>query len=102
MVLPLIPYFARITHVRSHLRTDSMMRVRYGPFFHCCAPSMVPSHFPRRRAARDRKSTRLNSSHQLISYAVFCLKKKQNMAVMEEISGEREMWAASRNREKTR
>src|SRR5258708_23810717 len=27
------------------------------------------------RAARDRKSTRLNSSHQIISYAVFCLKK---------------------------
>src|SRR5574341_584821 len=26
---------------------------------------------------RDRKSTRLNSSHQLISYAVFCLKKKK-------------------------
>src|SRR5258708_15447280 len=30
-----------------------------------------------RRARRgDRKSTRLNSSHQIISYAVFCLKKK--------------------------
>src|SRR2546430_11610409 len=28
-------------------------------------------------AARDRKSTRLNSSHSQISYAVFCLKKKQ-------------------------
>src|SRR6202142_4681083 len=27
----------------------------------------------------DRKSTRLNSSHQLISYAVFCLKKKNNL-----------------------
>src|SRR5438552_9401087 len=27
---------------------------------------------------RDRKSTRLNSSHQIISYAVFCLKKKKN------------------------
>src|SRR5258708_11657896 len=27
-------------------------------------------------AAEDRKSTRLNSSHQIISYAVFCLKKK--------------------------
>src|SRR5258708_25165981 len=27
-------------------------------------------------ALRDRKSTRLNSSHQIISYAVFCLKKK--------------------------
>src|SRR5690348_17401079 len=29
-------------------------------------------------AARDRKSTRLNSSHPSISYAVFCLKKKNN------------------------
>src|SRR5258708_16067631 len=28
------------------------------------------------RAVADRKSTRLNSSHQIISYAVFCLKKK--------------------------
>src|SRR5437762_9297311 len=30
-------------------------------------------------AARDRKSTRLNSSHRCISYAVFCLKKKTIM-----------------------
>src|SRR5258708_30467864 len=30
--------------------------------------------------AVDRKSTRLNSSHQIISYAVFCLKKKKNKA----------------------
>src|SRR5256885_11138176 len=29
------------------------------------------------RASRDRKSTRLNSSHLVISYAVFCLKKKK-------------------------
>src|SRR5256886_7517526 len=29
------------------------------------------------RSGRDRKSTRLNSSHSQISYAVFCLKKKQ-------------------------
>src|SRR2546426_4143342 len=29
-------------------------------------------------AGRDRKSTRLNSSHLVISYAVFCLKKKKN------------------------
>src|SRR5258708_23319872 len=28
---------------------------------------------------RDRKSTRLNSSHQIISYAVFCLKKKKKL-----------------------
>src|SRR5256885_11727297 len=32
-------------------------------------------------AAQDRKSTRLNSSHLVISYAVFCLKKKQNKYV---------------------
>src|SRR3712207_6977750 len=34
---------------------------------------------PRERA--DRKSTRLNSSHANISYAVFCLKKKKNSTV---------------------
>src|SRR3712207_7701905 len=32
----------------------------------------------RDRGGRDRKSTRLNSSHANISYAVFCLKKKTN------------------------
>src|SRR5438552_13672553 len=31
----------------------------------------------RSAASGDRKSTRLNSSHQIISYAVFCLKKKK-------------------------
>src|SRR5258708_22528637 len=35
----------------------------------------APQTFTRNR---DRKSTRLNSSHQIISYAVFCLKKKKN------------------------
>src|SRR5438552_9657532 len=30
------------------------------------------------RGGEDRKSTRLNSSHQIISYAVFCLKKKKS------------------------
>src|SRR2546422_7752727 len=33
---------------------------------------------PLRRDQRDRKSTRLNSSHGYISYAVFCLKKKNS------------------------
>src|SRR2546430_2855933 len=32
---------------------------------------------PRAEPERDRKSTRLNSSHSQISYAVFCLKKKK-------------------------
>src|SRR5258708_27021612 len=33
---------------------------------------------PHRSLSLDRKSTRLNSSHQIISYAVFCLKKKNH------------------------
>src|SRR2546422_1849864 len=37
------------------------------PFTFCCPQAIV-----------DRKSTRLNSSHGYISYAVFCLKKKKN------------------------
>src|SRR6185436_7713379 len=32
---------------------------------------------------RDRKSTRLNSSHQINSYAAFCLKKKTGAAILE-------------------
>src|SRR5256885_9224903 len=32
--------------------------------------------------ARDRKSTRLNSSHLVISYAVFCLKKKKHITCL--------------------
>src|SRR5207247_5103315 len=35
--------------------------------------------FPIEAFIRDRKSTRLNSSHEWISYAVFCLKKKKNI-----------------------
>src|SRR5438094_4215570 len=44
-----------------------------------------------RRLRRDRKSTRLNSSHRTISYAVFCLKKKKikrdNMATVPNSDG---------------
>src|SRR3712207_8227765 len=36
----------------------------------------TPGRVTRRTAVQDRKSTRLNSSHANISYAVFCLKKK--------------------------
>src|SRR5258708_18884802 len=45
----------------------------FGLFFSGCARQVES-----RQAVRDRKSTRLNSSHQIISYAVFCLKKKNN------------------------
>src|SRR3712207_8419360 len=41
----------------------------------------VADRAERRRVATDRKSTRLNSSHANISYAVFCLKKKKNTKI---------------------
>src|SRR5207244_12391679 len=43
-----------------------------------CWRCRVPPHQAIEGAKLDRKSTRLNSSHQIISYAVFCLKKKKN------------------------
>src|SRR5438552_18960993 len=58
------------------------------PFTVSHVAAVLPLHKPLRRLgllsaaaigamAPDRKSTRLNSSHQIISYAVFCLKKKK-------------------------
>src|SRR2546427_6814982 len=45
----------------------------------CARPARAPPPDPPRALApTDRKSTRLNSSHSQISYAVFCLKKKTN------------------------
>src|SRR5208337_5344540 len=55
----------------------------YTTLFRSC--ENAASRLPRRHRAlscvpssQDRKSTRLNSSHRCISYAVFCLKKKKN------------------------
>src|SRR6266478_8417912 len=44
-----------------------------------CAPRGAPHRG--RAGHRDRKSTRLNSSHSQISYAVFCLKKKKKIII---------------------
>src|SRR5258708_30525191 len=41
------------------------------------APQTIVDGFSVPTSTVDRKSTRLNSSHQIISYAVFCLKKKK-------------------------
>src|SRR5438105_11865163 len=50
---------------------------------HSCRRIRPSARRPRLRElrgrSRDRKSTRLNSSHEWISYAVFCLKKKKNI-----------------------
>src|SRR5437763_12331238 len=43
------------------------------------------------RALIDRKSTRLNSSHRCISYAVFCLKKKKRQGARELVRGRDEL-----------
>src|SRR5690349_24219706 len=54
---------------------------RRRPPRHDRRPPRGPDRLPRLllpRSPQDRKSTRLNSSHVEISYAVFCLKKKKN------------------------
>src|SRR5690242_21517008 len=52
---------------------------RMSPWRRMRLPAMVPGQKPHPPpwAHSDRKSTRLNSSHMSISYAVFCLKKKK-------------------------
>src|SRR5258708_15141166 len=54
-----------------------------GSAFHGEMALCTGNFFPGRPTHRsgDRKSTRLNSSHQIISYAVFCLKKKKNRVI---------------------
>src|SRR5206468_12509535 len=43
----------------------------------CGLPTLLPGRSTQSASFEDRKSTRLNSSHDQISYAVFCLKKKK-------------------------
>src|SRR2546430_3230188 len=55
-----------------------------GPRWPCIArpgsrPATTTGDWPKSCRRLDRKSTRLNSSHSQISYAVFCLKKKKNL-----------------------
>src|SRR5258708_8479188 len=50
---------------------------RRSPISFCTFRSATKTDPRSRESPRDRKSTRLNSSHQIISYAVFCLKKKK-------------------------
>src|SRR5258708_19848092 len=66
----LFPY---TTLFRSFLIATVVISV---PFIHRTRRPGVRS-LRRGQPFRDRKSTRLNSSHQIISYAVFCLKKKK-------------------------
>src|SRR5436189_4897688 len=67
----LFPYTTLFRSTSRHGRLRGLLRL---------AAYLPPRHDPptRTRAdCEDRKSTRLNSSHRCISYAVFCLKKKK-------------------------
>src|SRR2546429_5903834 len=57
-------------------------------------PGLHVRRIGRRLCRLDRKSTRLNSSHGYISYAVFCLKKKKLDELLEVMSGRRLLSAA--------
>src|SRR5207244_11295918 len=63
-------------------RRGSTLRSRGGRE-HGLRPEGVDGRPALVRGTRDRKSTRLNSSHQIISYAVFCLKKKNSTRTLE-------------------
>src|SRR5688572_32501590 len=87
---PLFPY-TTLFRSRFWLGHRRENRLATGSVRDCFAVRVtaVHRHHPRRKSARagrsngrrravlDRKSTRLNSSHSQISYAVFCLKKKK-------------------------
>src|SRR2546430_4503336 len=66
------------------LATDAGFH-RHGAAYFACRDALAlakkdatPLRKPKPTPTPDRKSTRLNSSHSQISYAVFCLKKKKN------------------------
>src|SRR5690349_23832602 len=89
---PISPLFPYTTLFRSHQaardlrdpapdrgQTDAAARLARAPLLHV-APQRCGREVRGERLRahrRDRKSTRLNSSHVEISYAVFCLKKKK-------------------------
>src|SRR2546426_2830079 len=72
----LFPY---TTLFRSDSAPDDRSRQPAAPASadHIAASNRQNSGAAARSSCRDRKSTRLNSSHLVISYAVFCLKKKK-------------------------
>src|SRR2546422_5016014 len=68
----LFPY---TTLFRSEL--EAIFRAVPDLYFRLSADGTILGYYAGREAEVDRKSTRLNSSHGYISYAVFCLKKKK-------------------------
>src|SRR5436853_3410131 len=71
----LFPY---TTLFRSRLADEGLDQQRLRLLFRQAARLQIEQQAVVERAGRDRKNTRLNSSHLGISYAVFCLKKKKH------------------------
>src|SRR5207248_10766105 len=71
---PPLPTYSIFGLPRASLRYPAGLPAR-GP---TCRRSRFRVRLPSCSRSQDRKSTRLNSSHRTISYAVFCLKKKKN------------------------
>src|SRR2546428_4862761 len=71
--LPIWSRMARATSVKTAVALQGAAK----PSWRDVSLSFVLSLRVKRRLRTDRKSTRLNSSHDQISYAVFCLKKKK-------------------------
>src|SRR5690606_39623865 len=69
--------FADVSENRTYQRTDgATAQAGAARATSCAAAARLCGHGAPCTTARDRKSTRLNSSHVKISYAVFCLKKR--------------------------
>src|SRR5438132_5983388 len=76
----LFPY---TTLFRSQLHKDNILSFIQRPLTNAVGEGLnrVIKIVKNRASGLDRKSTRLNSSHTVISYAVFCLKKKNNYSI---------------------
>src|SRR5256886_9023011 len=74
----------------SSLRSTQRLGISASPQSSPCPTTLLNGALTALRPARrtDRKSTRLNSSHSQISYAVFCLKKKKKQNALTRISAE--------------
>src|SRR5438034_6458637 len=84
---PRSPLFPYTTLFRSQLSSSRLGSCGFsngssGSTRSAAVPAQIAS-----AGARDRKSTRLNSSHTVISYAVFCLKKKMALRLLLESWG---------------
>src|SRR5438034_2479956 len=82
LISTLFPYTTLFRSVLGNYRlAETTLYVTVEPCS-MCAGAMIQARIPRlvygaNDPKGDRKSTRLNSSHTVISYAVFCLKKKK-------------------------